>query len=240
MSTALAIWLGLVALSFVVTAVDVLGHPNRDMPVMNAVWPLMALYFGPLGALSYVLLSRRVRYTYIRVRPVLPSRVVPVPSHAHADIHASSGMRDPLWVRSMRSTTHCMAGCALGDLTAMVLVAFGWLGAGVGMGKELVVGAVLAFAFGLFVFQALPVMVERKISFAESLGIAFQADLYTIVAYLMGQIPAFYILTAGVAMGGMSLAGSHLVDMQASMAVGFLTSYPVNYVLVARGVKHGM
>jgi hypothetical protein len=239
MSAGLAVWLGLVAVSFTVTAVDVLRHPNRDMPIMNAVWPLMALYFGPLGVLSYVLLSRRVRYTYVRARPVLPSRVTPVPGHAHGGIHALGRMRDPLWVRSMRSTTHCMAGCALGDLTAMVLAAFGWLGA-VGMGKELFLGAVFAFAFGLFVFQALPVMAERRIGFAQSLGIAFQADLYTIVAYLVGQIPAFYILTAGAAMSGMGLVGSHLVDMQASMAVGFLTSYPVNYVLVAKGVKHGM
>ena len=57
MSTGLAIWLGLVAVSFAATALDVLGHPNRDMPNMNAVWPLMALYFGPLGVLGILLVQ---------------------------------------------------------------------------------------------------------------------------------------------------------------------------------------
>ena len=144
-------------------------------------------------------------------------------------------MQDPLWVRSLRSSTHCMAGCALGDLVAMGLVGGIGLRALPGVvASEVTTGAVLAFLFGLFVFQAFPVMVERRIGFAASLGLALRADTLTITAYLAGQIPVYWLLRPAV-MGGGGFAA-----MQVSMAAGFMTTYPMNWWLVARGIKGGM
>jgi hypothetical protein len=101
-----------------------------------------------------------------------------------------------------------------------------------------VVGAILAFLFGLLVFQSFPVMAERKIGFRAALGLALQADAATIAAYLIGQIPALYLLHRFVGTGPTFAVGAIL--MQGAMAVGFAATYPANYWLVARGVKHGM
>lgn len=305
----LGMWFALVGTSLIWTLLDVIRHPSADMPIMNWVWPLVALYFGPFGALLYVWLSARgrganrlhvhpalampprpgglnrgaphphtpqvvqtvpgtehaadlapslpggTRGAHPVVRPPVRSHPAPVPS-AIAAMHGSHGMagkRDPLWMRSARSATHCMAGCALGDLMAMAMVeGTGWFPFGTPRLSEVVLGAVLAVIFGLLVFQALPVMVERGVRFREALGVAFQADVTTITAYLAGQIPALYLFDSWTVsgMGGampsasatttLTVFATMLLAMQGSMAAGFLTTYPVNLWLVARGIKHGM
>lgn len=256
----LRIWMALVAASAVGVTLDVLTHPNRAMPVMNWVWPLAALYFGPFGALIYVLLSgRRTAPGRVHVAPALP----PAPAMEHEEAAelappmraaeapathppagaAMSGMDDPLWMRSLRSSTPCMAGCALGDLVAMVAIqGLGWRPFGGGATGEVVLGAMLAFLFGLFIFQALSVMAERRLGLIAGLSIALRADLLTIAGYLAGQVPTLYALwgSVGATAAGAGMGPMSLVAMHASMAVGFITTYPVNYWLVASGVKHGM
>ena len=146
-----------------------------------------------------------------------------------------AGMQDPLWIQSLRSSTHCMAGCALGDLAAMGVVEGLGLRLTTGIvASEIATGAVLAFLFGLFVFQAFPVMAERRIGFGASLAIALRADTMTITAYLVGQIPAYVLLNPA------AMSGGGFTAMQASMAAGFITTYPVNWWLVAHGVKGDM
>lgn len=245
-------WLMVTGLSAVVTTLDVGRHPDHMMPIMNAVWPLMAVYFGPVGLGLYWVLSGRSRIGRVTSAPHLPAGAGPATRHPPSPAttaptsaggpHTGSthrtgmaGMQDPLWIRSLRSSTHCMAGCALGDLVAMGLVGGLGLRALTGMvASEIATGAVLAFLFGLFVFQALPVMVERRIGFAASLALALRADTLTITAYLAGQIPVYLLLRPAV-MGGGGFAA-----MQVSMAAGFMTTYPMNWWLVARGIKGGM
>lgn len=217
------------------------------MPIMNIVWPLLALYFGPLGVVVYLWLSGRWTAGRPQARPVMPQ----TPASAQA-MDAMKPMHDgpmdgmsmpghamgPLWQRSLRSATHCMAGCALGDLVAMLMVAgAGWFGGA--MWAETAIGSFLAFVFGLFIFQALPVMVERSIGFAAALSEALRADSISISAYLIGQIPAFYVLSA-LAPHAMGLTAPAFVLMQGAMAVGFVTTYPANYLLVVKGIKTGM
>lgn len=240
------VWFGLVALSLLVALGDVLARPNRSMPIMNAVWPLAALYFGPLGLGLYFALGRSPSHVVVsphfpqkdRKLPTHPARAASTSPGSHP-AHPMAGMDDPLWVRSARSATHCMAGCALGDLTAMLLVeGLAWRPLGTVVASEVVVGAVLAALFGLLVFQAFPVMAERKVAFGDALAVALRADLVSIGAYLAGQIPVFLWLTS--AAGGMAMGPQGAVLMQASMAAGFLTSYPANVALVVAGIKHGM
>ena len=265
MGFVLAAWLAAVGLSLAWTALDVVRHANRAMPVMNFVWPLMPLYFGPLGLLLYVGLSGRAAAGHPVSKPVMPAPAagavgrsgamyematmadtMGVPAragmmHGTAERHDMAGMRhgamDPLWQRALRSSTHCAAGCALGDLVAMGLVEGAGLFGGT-MLAEVASGTVLAFLLGLFVFQAFPVMAERRVSFGEALSVALRADALTIGAYLVGQITALYAIARIVPMGS-NLAVS-FVAMQAAMAVGFLTTYPANYGLVAAGIKEGM
>lgn len=251
----MAVWLWADLLSVVATLQGVLRRPNRHMPVMNWVWPLVSLYFGPIGLLLFWVLGRGGAHRPMAA-PVLrtaaqglahgaglgghaghalPGGAEPAPPSAPHAAHGTA--QDPLWMRSTRSATHCLAGCALGDLTAMVAV--GTLGltvAGSMLAAEVGLGAVLAFGFGLFIFQAFPIMAERGIPFARAFRLALAADLWTISAYLAGQIPAFLWLHSGSG----TFDASSWVEMQVSMAVGFVASLPVNWWLVRAGLKEGM
>lgn len=226
----MALWLGADLLSVAVTLLAVWRRPNRQMPVMNWVWPLVSLYFGPVGLLLLWMLGRGGAHA----GPAMggPRRTPPPGRHP---MRGAAG--DPLWMRSARSATHCLAGCALGDLSAMAAVgALGLTFAGSMVAAEVGLGALLAFGFGLFIFQALPIMAERGTSFARAFRLALTADLWTISAYLAGQVPAFLWLHRGTH----TIDAANWVSMQISMAAGFVTSFPVNYWLVRTGMKEGM
>jgi hypothetical protein len=75
----------------VVIGIDLLAHP-QPMAIMNAVWPITALYFGPVAVGWYCALGRATRWKRER--------------------------KLPFWKSIIVEATHCGAGCALGDLVA--------------------------------------------------------------------------------------------------------------------------
>src|SRR5579864_4313602 len=80
---------------------DIYGNGLRQpMRVMEAVWPITALYLGPLGLLLYAGLGRPQRGRGVQ------------------DAAKSS----PRWQGILISATHCGAGCALGDIVGEWLV----------------------------------------------------------------------------------------------------------------------
>ena len=73
------------------------------MKIMNAVWPITALYAGPLGLLAYWTLGRE------RGR--------------QAKKNSSHNKERTSFAQSvMLAATHCGSGCTLGDLTAESLL----------------------------------------------------------------------------------------------------------------------
>jgi Domain of unknown function (DUF4396) len=86
------------ALSAGAIVYDIYGRGARQhVRVMEAVWPITALFLGPLGLLAYARIGRP--------RVVSPAD----PAYAEAP---------PEWHGVFISATHCGAGCALGDLIA--------------------------------------------------------------------------------------------------------------------------
>src|SRR5580692_1330674 len=98
----LPLWLTVIAWLSVVIAllcaagllVDVLRHP-QPMTIMNWVWPITALYGGPLAVWAYARLGR----------------AAPRPRSTQAR---------PFWQGVTVGGTHCGAGCTLGDIIAEV------------------------------------------------------------------------------------------------------------------------
>jgi hypothetical protein len=97
-------------------AVDILRGRRQPMAVMNFVWPITALYFGPLALWAYWRLSRM-------------SSGASGNDHSH---RRPSGK--PFWQSVFVGSTHCGAGCVLGDITGEwvvfatgLLVANSWL-----------------------------------------------------------------------------------------------------------------
>jgi hypothetical protein len=86
------IFLSLIAAGWVAADIFVVGR-RQKMKIMEAVWPLTMLYFGPIGAISYCWFGR-----------------TPSISRNEGVVRKKS-----MWQATFTGATHCGAGCALGD-----------------------------------------------------------------------------------------------------------------------------
>jgi Domain of unknown function (DUF4396) len=140
---------------YVLTDILLFGH-RQKMWIMEVVWPLTLLYWGPLGLPFYWRIARR------------------------------SG-EGSTWQYAFAGSSHCGAGCALGDVTGdwlVFLTGFTLLGAE--FGTRLLVGFVLAYLFGI-AFQYFSVAPMRHLGLREGLWAAIRTDTVSLLAYQVGM-----------------------------------------------------
>jgi Domain of unknown function (DUF4396) len=221
MSASIPAWLTLLAwvwigLSFASAAVLVLLLVKRPQPmaVMNVVWPITALYLGPIAVWWYWTLAR---------------------------MGNASTVPRPFWQTIIVETTHCGAGCTLGDIVAENIIAAGaFTIAGSTLHAEFAGDYILALTFGV-AFQYFAIAPMRGLSLRAGIIAAIQADVISLTAFEIGLFAAMY---------GMTLLPFHLelgvrqpvfwFLMQIGMAIGYITSYPANWLLVRVGIKEAM
>ena len=140
------------------------------------------------------------------------------------------------------ATTHCGAGCTLGDIGAEWWVfALGLTFAGGTFATRLVLDFLLAWSLGV-VFQYFTIVPMRALPFGKGVLQAMRADTLSIVSFQMGLF-AWMALTYYVIFPGPHLQASEAVFwfmMQVGMILGFFTSYPVNRFLTSKGWKEKM
>jgi len=195
----------------------------QRMRVMGFVWPLTMLFGSVVWLVFY---WRRGRAT--------------VGGHGR-------------WAGTAIDTSHCGAGCALGDLIGEFgLVAFPALGALVGLGSLYqdrmvagwVIDFVVAFMLGI-AFQYFAIAPMRGLGVKDGLIAALKADTLSITAWQIGMYGVMAAWQLGVfpsLFGGRAsaLSPEFWVAMQLAMVAGFVCAYPVNAWLVRRGVKEAM
>ena len=230
-------WIALATafLSAAVIAVHLaLGH-RQHMWIMNVVWPVTALYAGPLAVWGYF------RYG------VASSHSATM--RAHERHEPMPGERRPFAATVGLAATHCGSGCTLGDIVAEVLIAVApivlvWLGYRTLWDEKIFSGWVLDFilAFLLGVaFQYFTIMPMKKLSPDRGLIAALKADTLSLTAWQVGMYGWMAIATFLIF--GHEIPKSSPVFwfmMQIAMLVGFATAYPVNWWLVRSGVKEKM
>ncbi|PZE32874.1 DUF4396 domain-containing protein [Curtobacterium sp. MCSS17_006] len=212
-----------------IVAADLFRRPQH-MAVMNAVWPLTMLFGSVVWLVFYLRVGRAPR--------------------RGADTSAPNHGR---WASVATGTSHCGAGCAVGDLVGeFTLVAVPTLGAVVGLGTlyqermfaAWIIDFVIAFAVGIL-FQYFSIAPMRGLSLREGLMAALKADTLSIIAWQVGMyglmaIGQFAVLPALLGGRASVLTPEFWVLMQLAMAAGFVCSYPVNWWLIRRGVKEAM
>jgi len=220
-----AVCIGLLVLAVacaLVVTVDVVRHPPH-MRVMAFVWPLTMLFGSVVWLVFYL---RRGRAT--------------VDGHGRL---AGTAI----------DTSHCGAGCALGDLVGEFgLVAFPGLGALVGLGTLYrdavfagwILDFVVAFVVGI-AFQYWSIAPMRGLGLRDGLVAALKADTLSITAWQVGMyglMALWQFVVFPAAFGGRVgvLTPEFWVAMQLAMVAGFVCSYPVNALLVRRGLKEAM
>lgn len=213
------IGIGLASAAVIVADVYLLGY-REHVKIMEAVWPLTALYAGPLALAAYFRWGRPMSHRWMQARGRgMPGR--------------------PFWAGTAVSATHCGAGCVLGDLIAeWVVFAAGWQLAGLVLPAEYPIDYVLALSLGI-VFQYFVIAPARHLQARQGLRLAAKADFLALTAFEVGLFgwmaimqlilfPSPHLPTSSAAFWFL---------MQAGMLIGFGTTYPVNWWLIRHGIK---
>lgn len=237
-------WVAIVIgiLQAIIITIDVSSYPQKMMPIMNIVWPLTGLYFPVAGMWAYYKLGRNTGQMDHMNMDHNNDHEEHMNHHDHGDMehHHNHGDK-PFWQSVFVSTTHCSSGCSLGDIIgAPIVFLTGFTIAGVTLFADYAVEFVLAYLFGL-AFQYYGMGFKKHDKPGKAIKDAVKADTWSLVAFEVGMFGwmalAHYVFF--VKMPEPNTAVFWFM-MQLAMMLGFCTSYPANWILVKKGVKHAM
>ncbi|OCX66922.1 hypothetical protein BFP70_03595 [Thioclava sp. SK-1] len=203
------------------------------MAIMAWVWPIAAL-FGHVLVLWFYFRHGRMA------------------GHMHGDEHHHMP-QSSMPVAVAKGALHCGAGCTLGDILAeclvllapAVLIPFGWPDY---WGDRIFaiwgLDFILALGIGV-VFQYFAIAPMRGLGVAQGLKTAFKADVASLTAWQIGMYGIMALFHFGLFkhMWNTELTATtpqFWFAMQIAMMAGFVTAYPVNWLLISRGIKERM
>src|SRR5689334_10518082 len=131
---------------------------------------------------------------------------------------------------------HCVAGDGVGILVGAAVAAL----FGLARLPEIALEYVLGFGFGWTIFQALFMRDMVGNSYTLSLRRTFLAELLSMNLLMAGMIPVHAAWRAMVPGAANVTAPAFWFAFSIALLVGFAVAYPMNWSLVARGLKHGM
>jgi len=190
------------------------------MKIMNIVWPITGFYMPIFGLWAYRKMSMK--------------------GEKHEDM-IKKGMDKPFWQSAFISTTHCGAGCAVGDIIGEFAIFFFAIKLfGLTLWTSYFVDFILAYSIGI-AFQYFAIVPMKHLSPAKGLREALKADTLSIIAFQAGMY-AWMAVTFFVLFHPPLVANNPIFwfMMQICMSIGFLTSYPANGYLVKKGAKAAM
>lgn len=213
-------------------AIGVLGvlYVMYDMRTNNTVlkpaiswgWPIIVFFFSVVGLALYFLTARAPGIGAIKGQKEK--------QRAHDQYEES------VWRRVNGAVIHCVAGDGLGIMTAMVVARAG----GLAFWQEFWFEYVVGFAFGLFIFQRKS-MAMMTDSVPKQLWMAFRAEFFSMITVMGGMGAVMTYVTPQVvtaqpkpltyAFWGFGMFG---------LLVGFVATFPMNWLMLKIGWKHGM
>ena len=144
--------------------------------------------------------------------------------HAHAEQDLNRA--------AFSATTHCLTGCAIGEVLGMAIAtAAGW-----GNLVSLVLAIVLAFFFG-YSLSVWPVL-RTGLSLRQATGVALAADTVSIV--IMEAVDnGFVLVIPGALSAGLGDA-KFWWSIVIGFAIAFAPTWAANRWLIARGKGHAV
>lgn len=219
-------WLSIISLIVASACALIIILDERKYPqpmwIMNIVWPVTTLYFGPIGLWAYWRWGRSDSPRWQKTFGEPPKKSFP----------AIVAVGD----------SHCGAGCTLGDIIGGWLVfTIGLEISGLALWPELLVDYALAFTLGVL-FQYFTIVPMRKLGVRDGIVAALKADAISLTAFEVGLF-GWMILMQLVFFPVEHVQPNqptYWFLMQIGMILGFFTAYPVNWWLIRIGVKEQM
>lgn len=188
------------------------------MSVMNFVWPITALYFGPFVLWSYFRFGRAT-----------------ITQH-----HSTTADNEVGWQQVWVGATHCGAGCTLGDIVAEYLIfltgitLFGSI-----LFASFALDFTLAYLLGI-IFQYFSIAPMRQIKGWAAIVAALKADTISLLAFEIGLFAFMFWMHSYFHPHLEASQPEYWFLMQVGMIIGFFTAYPANWWLIKKGWKEAM
>lgn len=207
------------------------------MAVMNVVWPVTALYSGPLGIIAYYTIGRKKAKN-----GMMKKEKGGMMMHGDKHMMMHHQHKTPVtWETVVKGCLHCGSGCTIGDMLASLFL----LSVPVILfGSKLYGGWLVEFVFAFIagiIFQYYAIKPMRQLSPGQALVAALKADTLSLISWQVGMYGWMAICTF-VLFNRQLEAGDPLFwcMMQVGMLAGLITSYPVNWFLLKKGIKEAM
>lgn len=227
LNTISVISLALGILCCLIIVIDILAGNRQHMMIMNVVYPITALYAGPLGLLFYYLVGKKA----------VAKKGMNMQG-GHEQMHHQ---QKPFWQSVSIGALHCGSGCTIGDILAEILLLQVPV---VLFGSRLIgtwtVDYVFAFIIGI-IFQYYAIKPMKNLSPGNALTAALKADTLSLTFWQIGMYGWMAIT--------FFLIFKHKLEtrdplfwfmMQIAMLCGFITAFPMNWWLIKKGVKEAM
>ncbi|OAQ03372.1 hypothetical protein A3O11_00170 [Ligilactobacillus aviarius] len=228
-------WIVIGILSAVIILIDVIRHPQA-MKIMDAVWPINALWGGPLILWAYFTLGK-----HRKMKMSMPMKSMKMKMDASMKMPMDDHKYDKFWQGIVVDALHCGAGCSLSDLVGSwifyYLLSFSILNQK--LFGEWLFDYVLALIIGvLFQYAAIAPMMDGSVGC--KLFQAFKIDFWSLTAWQVGMYGWSAIINFGLHLHFTPVMPAFWLMMAIGMACGFVTAYPMNWLLVKLGIKKGM
>ena len=209
------------ALCALIILADILSGNRQPMAVMNFVYPISALYAGPIALVFYFKIGKKA-----------------VIRKSHQQMKKAN---KPFWQSVAMGALHCGSGCTLGDIIAESLLL--WLPVTV-FGSKLAgtwaIDFIFAFVIGI-IFQYYAIRPMRKITAKAALIAALKADTISLTCWQIGMYGWMAIVYFVIFRHKIPVTNPLFwFMMQIAMLLGFLTAYPMNWWLIKKGIKEAM
>jgi hypothetical protein len=189
---------------------------------MKWAWPIIVFFFSVFGLALYFLTARA---------PGVAKATRPEDKKRLHDAYERSMPR-----RVNGAVIHCVAGDGLGIMTAMVIARL----TGMTFWQEFWFEYAVGFAFGLFIFQ-LKSMTMMTDSLGRALWMAFRAEFFSMLTVMGGMGAVMTYVTPLVVGAQPHPSTAAFWGFGAfGLLVGYLFTFPMNWMLVKVGWKHGM
>jgi hypothetical protein len=219
-------WISICLFCSLVILAGVIREPQK-MAIMNIVWPVTALYMGPVALPMFY-----------RAQPL--SGTGPMSAKMKQAVARHKDDPPTLFQNSV-AVFHCGAGCTLGDIVAESLAGSLMLTFAGAFGSKLILDFAFAYVFGI-VFQYFTIVPMRGLPFGKGILAAARADTISITLFQVGMyawmaLSYFVFFPRPHLNPGMA---AFWFMMQIAMVVGFFTALPANAWLIKKGWKEKM
>jgi Domain of unknown function (DUF4396) len=152
--------------------------------------------------------------------------------HVAADHAVERRDRRSLNRSAFSATTHCLTGCAIGEVLGMVIAtALGW-----GTASSIALAIVLAFFFGYSL--TLGPVLRAGVPLRRAFPLAFASDTASIT--VMEIVDNGFILLVPSAIDAGLREALFWWSLGVSLLIAFVFAFPLNRWLIARGRGHAV